>query len=447
MSGAAGFVKAGAGTLVLCGHSTYGGETAIEAGRVRLSSLPLEGLRLWLDASDPSTLFTNANGSGAVTASGQPVGCWGDRSGNGTSATQATASRRPTYVANVAEFGGRSALQFDGVDDDIASALDINATNLPNMTLVMVCRQVAKTPNGGLWGHDNGGWDRMQLLNLTSQSAPDCYGMTTSNAWATVKGMNTSAVLLYTAVLKQGVSNGSYVYINGLSDSTSGLPAFTSSEVLGHAALTLANISSGNGFRGNVQIGEVLVFDTALGDVTRRDVETSLRNKWLGASEAIQPVLPTNGAIRVASGAALDLGGMSQTLAAVSGEGTVSNGLLTVRDSVAPGGTNRVGVLTLPGSPTLGGATLLADVATDGAGDQLVCTGDLSLEGVALQVARLERLNVRQCYTLAVCSGRLTGSFVSAELPDDWHVRYDRTPGAGSATLYWASHATVFSVR
>ncbi len=447
LAGAAGFVKTGLGTLTLCGHNTYGGVTAIETGAVKLSSLPLAALKLRLDASDASTLFTNANGSGAVTATGQPVGYWGDRSGNGRPATQALNARRPLFVAGSAEFNGRTVLQFDGVDDDITSLLDINATNLPNLTLAMVYRQVAKTANGGLWGHDNGGWDRMQLLNLSSQSAPDCYGVTTSNAWTTVKGINTNAVLLYTAVLRQGVSNGSCVTINGQSDSAAGLPAFTSSEVAGLPSLTLANISPGNGFRGNVQIGEVLVFDTALGDSMRREVDAYLRNKWLGASDAGLPVLPTNGAVRVAAGAALDLGGMSQTLASVSGDGTVSNGLLTVTHTLAPGGTNRVGVLTLPGSPVLAGATLLADVTAGGIGDRLVCSGALSLEGVTLQIATPELLNIRRAYTLASCSGTLTGSFVATDLPDDWRVRYDRTPGAGTATMYWASHATVLSVR
>ena len=315
---------------------------------------------------------------------------------NGKPATQSTVARCPTFVTNAAEFYGRPVLQFDGVDDDITSVLDINATNMPNLTLVMVYRQVAKTANGGLWGHDNGGWDRFQLLNFTNGGMYNGYPITTNNACAPVNGMNTNAVLLYAAVLRNGVANGSSVYINGQSDSTNGLPAFTSSEISGLASFTLGNISPGNGYRGNVQIGEVLVFDTALSAGTRREVESYLRNKWMGGSDTLAAVLPTNGAVRVASCTALDLGGLAQTVASVSGDGAVSNGALTVTDLLAPGGTNRVGVLTLSGSPVLMGATLLADVATDGTGDRLVCTGDLSLEGITLQVANSGLLNIRR---------------------------------------------------
>jgi autotransporter-associated beta strand protein len=694
MTGASGFAKTGAATLLLSGTNAYGGETAVETGTVRLASLPVASLRLRLDASDTSTLFTNANGSGAAALSGRPVGYWGDLSGCGKPATQATLSRRPTCVTGLAAFNGLPVLQFDGADDDLTSALDINATNLPNLTVMMVYRQVAKTDNAGLWGHDNGGWDRMQLLSLASQSATNCYGITTSNGWTTVKGMDTNAVLLYTAVLRQGVPNGSAVFINGLADSSNGVPAFTSCEGTGQVSFTLGNISPGNGYRGNIQVGEVLVFDQALNVAERLNAERYLRNKWVGAGDplgstalrlrldasvvstlstnaagtvavtasgdavgcwgdlsgngkhatqstaSLRPtvvmgasgfnglpvlqfdgaddeitssldinatnlpnmtlfivykqldksgnaglwghdnggwdrlqlfcngstyyqvatagsastvrgmetnkvalytavlrngvangsavyingvsdgatglpaftstegstgqasftlgdigsghgftgrmqlgevlvfdaalddaarvaterylrnkwiapvsawvpwsVLPSNGAVKVASGAALDLGGTAQTLFSLKGGGAVSNGALTVTDWIMPGGAHAVGTLTVCGAPSLAGATLLMDAAADGTCDQLVCVGDLSLQGLALQVDLSGHLNTRKCYTPVACAGALTGTLSGLDLPDGWHVRYDRTPGAGSVTLYWASHATVFSVR
>ena len=94
-------------------------------------------------------------------------------------------------------------------------------------------------------------------------------------------------------MLKNGVQNGSSVSINGLADNNNGLPAFTSTDRGGLPSITFANIAPGVGYRGKVQIGEVLVYDTALSDATCRNVEARLRNKWLGASKAPVPVINT----------------------------------------------------------------------------------------------------------------------------------------------------------
>jgi len=405
-------------------------------------------LRLRLDASDASTLFTNAAGVGAVTLSGQPVGFWGDVTGGGRPATQATLSRRPVYQTGSEAFNGLPVLRFDGVDDDITSALDINATHFPNLTVMMVYRQVAQTANGGLWGHDNGGWDRLQLLNFTAGGLPDGYPIATSGNRSPVNGMATNAVLLYTAVLRNGVAGGSSVYINGRSDAASGLPGFTSSEGAGLASFTLGNIAPGSGYRGNVEIAEVLVFDAALEEGVRQTAEAYLRRKWFGAASdwADWPILPAGAAVCVDAGAALDLGGTAQTAAAVGGCGAVSNGTLTVTDTLAPGGTNAVGTLTLACAAILTGATLDVKVTLEGASDELACAADLSLDGVTLAVAQSGALNLRKRYTVVTSSATLAGAFIETNLPEGWRVRYDRTPGAGSATLYWASQATVLSV-
>ena len=402
------------------------------SGVIPLTNSVLGNLKLRLDASDILSLGAETDGSGAITASGQTVGYWADLSGNGKPATQADIDRRPTYVTDVSEFAGRPVLQFDGVNDDITSALDINQANIPNMTLMMAYRQVAKTANSGLWGHDDGGWDRLQLLNFSAGGLPDGYPIAGAGDRAPVNGMNTSGVLLYTAVLKNGVANGSYVYINGQSDSANGLPAFTSSEDAGFASLTLANISPGSGYRGNIQIGEVLVFDTVLSDDERVSVESYLRSKW----QAVP------GRVELADGAALDLAGGSQTLTSVSGAGTVSNGTLTVTEAFSPDGSG-IGTLNVAGASLNG--TLRVDVRMDGTCDQLVADGDLALAGLTLQIADIRLLNTHETYTLATCTGALNGPFVANNLPRDWHVRYNLAQGR--ATAYYAAPGTVLQLR
>ena len=69
---------------------------------------------VWFDASDLTTLFQNAGGTVPVTAVGQPVGKWLDKSGNNAHATQVISSSRPTYQIDPY---GYPYLEFDGVND------------------------------------------------------------------------------------------------------------------------------------------------------------------------------------------------------------------------------------------------------------------------------------------------------------------------------------------
>jgi hypothetical protein len=51
----------------------------------------------WFDANDLSTLFQDSAGTTPVTAVGQKVGKWLDKSGNGNHASQSNATLQPTY--------------------------------------------------------------------------------------------------------------------------------------------------------------------------------------------------------------------------------------------------------------------------------------------------------------------------------------------------------------
>lgn len=69
---------------------------------------------LWLEADDLATLFQNIAGSTAVSADGQTVGTWNDKSGNAFHLTAAADdTTRPTYNTS----GGLSWVTFDGVND------------------------------------------------------------------------------------------------------------------------------------------------------------------------------------------------------------------------------------------------------------------------------------------------------------------------------------------
>jgi hypothetical protein len=64
---------------------------------------------LWLDADDPTTMFTDTAGTQAVTASGQSVALWRDKSPKGNHATRYSTTRTGVYTTGVVT--GRGVVQ------------------------------------------------------------------------------------------------------------------------------------------------------------------------------------------------------------------------------------------------------------------------------------------------------------------------------------------------
>jgi hypothetical protein len=82
---------------------------------------------VWFDASDITTLFQDAAGTIPVTAVGQPVGKWLDKSGNNNHATQSTAGLRPTWQIDAE---GNYNVTFTKTGQQLATLpIDFTATN------------------------------------------------------------------------------------------------------------------------------------------------------------------------------------------------------------------------------------------------------------------------------------------------------------------------------
>jgi hypothetical protein len=80
----------------------------------------LAGLVVWHDASDASTLFQDSALTTPANADNDPVGGWKDKSGNGRTATQTTAGKRP--LLKLAIRNGLPGLRFDDTDDYLSLA-------------------------------------------------------------------------------------------------------------------------------------------------------------------------------------------------------------------------------------------------------------------------------------------------------------------------------------
>jgi hypothetical protein len=101
---------------------------------------------LWLAASAFNTLYTDSSGSTQVSADGDPVGMWFDRSGNGRHATQASGISKPTYKTNI--FNGKSVVRFNGTNSlmNFVSP-DLGLTGLTGTTGFLVTRSTTASGN------------------------------------------------------------------------------------------------------------------------------------------------------------------------------------------------------------------------------------------------------------------------------------------------------------
>lgn len=79
----------------------------------------------FFDPSRSETMFQDEAGANPVSANAQPLGRWGDLSGNGHDLVQATATARPAYRTD----GVLHWVEMDGVDDALATLPVFNVQN------------------------------------------------------------------------------------------------------------------------------------------------------------------------------------------------------------------------------------------------------------------------------------------------------------------------------
>jgi len=304
ISGSYGLIKQGTGPLTLQGANTYTGDTAIHSGTLRLDGganrLPtattvilgtessggqldlnnqsqqlaglvdarasdvtavapaapnsILGLMYWLDASDTSTLFQDSVGATPVTANGQPVGLWRDKSGNNLHFSQATAGARPGFVA-----GTQASVRFDGLDDQLGLAVATSP-----VTVFIVNRMAPTAQNlAGIWGSSNPGDKGIRRED-------------TKNVWRTADGND------FAFPERQVYINGTQTSDFGTIGSTHLLTAVRGSSAAANAA-TYNNTQLGfyvaaRNYAGD--IAEVVVYNRKLTDTERRSVESFLSAKW-----------------------------------------------------------------------------------------------------------------------------------------------------------------------
>jgi hypothetical protein len=225
-------------------------------------------LLLWLDGSDPA-------GDGTRPADGTPVAAWIDKA-RGRSVLQPMANRRATFKAS--GIAGKPSLQFDGIDDFFDVDLDINGVLLPEATVIAVFQNAPGDTSSysGVWGHDNGGWDRF----VASGGSMKQNGVSNGTGFSPITGFTASSIPLVTTIVMRGSAAGqSHAYVNGVLGAT-----FKGSVNPGTTHMSVGNLNGpstfGNAWSFDGYIAEVLVYGSALGDAERQAIEASLISKY-----------------------------------------------------------------------------------------------------------------------------------------------------------------------
>ncbi len=318
------------------------------------------GMVLWLDGADTSTLFQDTAGSVPATTAGQTVARWNDKSTQANHATQTTAADRPA----LATIGSRLLPTFDGTTD----ALSLDVTKMPTGTTASTTLAVGRLTDPApassgwrslvLWGSNSAGQLRSHTKVINSAAAGfDNFGTVSSaGTWAT----NTMGLL------ESSFTSAQYTARFNANVATT---VVTSS----NTGTSFASIASNPGADYWIgQVPEIIVFNTTLTETQRRAVQDYLATKWGLTIAPAQPTGPTATATGV--GAA----NVSWTAPTSTGGAAITGYTAT---AVAGGQTTRTCTATAPtttctvGSLTPGVSYTVTVAATNSAGTGPSSTG------------------------------------------------------------------------
>ena len=223
----------------------------------------INGLELWLDASDGSSILHSSN----------DVSAWNDKSGNGLQGLQATSSKRPSFVASGQN--GLSTIRFDGSDDFI---------QVRNLSI-------------------NQGYTVYSVAKTTAGSARDYLfdGVTTNSARSLIALRNSGTVQFWAGNWANTsiTSPTGFFTLSAVFDNTSSLLSLNGTTVTGKntGSFSLTNgINLGTNYNTNNDflegdIAEFIIVDGVASASDRQKVEGYLAHKW-GITAALASAHP-----------------------------------------------------------------------------------------------------------------------------------------------------------
>jgi len=234
----------------------------------------ITGLSLWLRADC-------VTGNAADPADNSTVNTWTDLSGSGNNATRQSGT--PTFQSDASNLiDSQPVINFDG--SSTFTSIDIRAITRSNVSIFAVYK-LRSTNQVGVWGIDDGGWDRFFMARWNGDDGIISHSGTTT---VPLSGQN-GVTKFVTTIYKYNVNSGSSVYDNGTL-----VNSFTDQAAISAAQTTLriGSIGAiGGGYQLIGDIAELIVFDQAVSDTDRKTVNGYLNTKYnLGMSAGNIPV-------------------------------------------------------------------------------------------------------------------------------------------------------------
>jgi hypothetical protein len=268
-------------------HPFY--STRPTTGTTAFQPTMLQNLTMWLDASS----------SNNFSLTGSSVNTWFDNSGLSNNMTQATAASKPTFIT----YGSSYAVDFDGTDDFLGSALNINALfNNYNFSIFVVANVNSINTNDATIFENNDAIfsDRSGFMAMYLRSAGPTVGSYNYDladirrSAATTFSLNTTAMFNYTlggGLLGMRLNGGAITTTtaNNIIKTTTGL--FDIGRNYGSAAKSLDG-----------QVMEMVIYKANLTEFQRQQTEGYLAWKWgvqsnLYLGHPFKSAAPTSAAI------------------------------------------------------------------------------------------------------------------------------------------------------
>jgi hypothetical protein len=281
------------------------------------------GSDLWTPSRLSTSLWYDAADSSTITVSGSTVSQWNDKSGNAFHISQTTDASRPVLTTNAQN--GRNVITFDGVNDILFTDVSAGLTGSTSVSIISVFRQVSggatediqmgvgqtdipgqlrsfyRTNNSTTLGF--GGWSRDVATSSVSLDIGGGYHI--FSTW------NTSLVNTDNVVIGR---DGVYATF---SNNTGNL----SLSYGGFSVGSMRGSSVGN-YYSNIQVGEILVFNSVISTANRQLIEGYLAGKW-----GLQSNLPSDHPYRNSWNTWFDLSGNNNNGTLVNGPSYSSDNL------------------------------------------------------------------------------------------------------------------------